>query len=430
MAEQNCSSPSTPLIITPTADQPKSDENDSNSLLSSYDSTKKGTDSSSSGDEKASCNDQTPKSNVKSLFSDPIVTSSSDKTNRINDGTENSASGKSSSFLRPSILSSGFSSFSSNTESGKTGAQFSLQCPKLSFSATKFGNGSFSNMFASSVCSESSETPSSISEEGEKTNDKKGDEKPSKSILGMFGSNTSSNSQVSATTIMTVPNFVFGQNLHERVTDSTKPTNSNNATSAEVKSNGASEMLFTSVLSSKEVKQNLNSDSFCGSKETSSLIEDAARCQEARANKRKYEEVLVTTGEEDEENILQINVKLFAFDNGVWVERGRGILRLNDQKGDQHTSSRIVIRTLGNLRVVLNTKIWSKMSLNRASEKSARITAMDPNGQVKIFLIQTSLKDMSSLYSLLEERIKSCKDNDTLNNVSPEKKIALEKNEE
>lgn len=43
---------------------------------------------------------------------------------------------------------------------------------------------------------------------------------------------------------------------------------------------------------------------------------------------------------------------------------------------------------------------------------------------------QTSLKDMSSLYSLLEERIKSCKDNDTLNNVSPEKKIALEKNEE
>lgn len=86
--------------------------------------------------------------------------------------------------------------------------------------------------------------------------------------------------------------------------------------------------------------------------------------------------------------MFQINVKLFAFDNGAWVERGRGILRLNDKKSEGQTSSRIVIRTVGNLRVVLNTKIWSKMSLSRASERSARLTAMDPNGQLKIFLLQ------------------------------------------
>lgn len=54
--------------------------------------------------------------------------------------------------------------------------------------------------------------------------------------------------------------------------------------------------------------------------------------------------------------------KLFAYDNsagGSWQERGRGTLRLNDQEagelGREH--SRIVFRTSGSLRVVLNTKV-------------------------------------------------------------------------
>lgn len=83
-----------------------------------------------------------------------------------------------------------------------------------------------------------------------------------------------------------------------------------------------------------------------------------------------------------------MNVKLFAFDNGTWVERGRGTLRLNDKNCDGVMTSRIVIRTVGSLRVVLNTKIWSGMTLNRASDRSVRLTALDPNGQLKIFLIQ------------------------------------------
>lgn len=84
-------------------------------------------------------------------------------------------------------------------------------------------------------------------------------------------------------------------------------------------------------------------------------------------------------------------MKLFAFDNGTWVERGRGTLRLNDKNSDGITTSRIVIRTVGSLRVVLNTKIWSGMALNKASERSVRLTALDPNGQLKIFLVQVTL---------------------------------------
>ena len=45
------------------------------------------------------------------------------------------------------------------------------------------------------------------------------------------------------------------------------------------------------------------------------------------------------------------------------------------------------MRTQGSLRVVLNTKIWPGMTIERASAKSVRITAMDTDESIKIFLI-------------------------------------------
>lgn len=44
------------------------------------------------------------------------------------------------------------------------------------------------------------------------------------------------------------------------------------------------------------------------------LSDSARELEEARAAKRKYEEVAVITGEEDEQNALQIFAKLFTFD--------------------------------------------------------------------------------------------------------------------
>jgi RanBP1 domain. len=61
----------------------------------------------------------------------------------------------------------------------------------------------------------------------------------------------------------------------------------------------------------------------------------------------------------------QINCKLFAYDKtngGTWVERGRGTLRLNDKDSGAGAGvqSRVVMRTTGSLRVVLNTKVHFK----------------------------------------------------------------------
>lgn len=78
--------------------------------------------------------------------------------------------------------------------------------------------------------------------------------------------------------------------------------------------------------------------------------------EESRAQKRKYEEVKTFTGEENETNVLDISSKLFTFVASNWEERGPGNLRVNDNK-DRKKNSRVVFRTLGNLRVLINTKV-------------------------------------------------------------------------
>lgn len=49
------------------------------------------------------------------------------------------------------------------------------------------------------------------------------------------------------------------------------------------------------------------------------------------------------------------------------------------------------MRTQGSLRLILNTKLWAQMQMDKASEKSIRITATDAEDQaVKVFLISVS----------------------------------------
>ena len=98
---------------------------------------------------------------------------------------------------------------------------------------------------------------------------------------------------------------------------------------------------------------------------TKTLSESAAEYTESHSNKRKYDVVDVVTGEEEESNVLQANVKMYLFDTEKrnWAERGRGVLRLNDDPVSTpgHLKSRLVMRTVGSLRVVLNTKLWPNM---------------------------------------------------------------------
>ncbi|NWH94592.1 RANB3 protein, partial [Aegithalos caudatus] len=188
--------------------------------------------------------------------------------------------------------------------------------------------------------------------------------------------------------------FVFGQNMSERVLS---PPKSSEGSTESNKENAATES--GSESSSQEATP-----------EKESLAESAAAYTKATARKCLLAKVEVITGEEAESNVLQIQCKLFVFDkiSQSWVERGRGLLRLNDMAStdDGTLQSRLVMRTQGSLRLILNTKLWAQMQIDKASEKSIRITAMDTEDQgVKVFLISASSKDTGQLYAALHHRI-------------------------
>ncbi|NXQ49537.1 RANB3 protein, partial [Catharus fuscescens] len=216
--------------------------------------------------------------------------------------------------------------------------------------------------------------------------------------------------------------FVFGQNMSERVLS---PPKSNEGSTESNKENAATES--GSESSSQETTP-----------EKESLAESAAAYTKATARKCLLAKVEVITGEEAESNVLQIQCKLFVFDKSSqsWVERGRGLLRLNDMAStdDGTLQSRLVMRTQGSLRLILNTKLWAQMQIDKASEKSIRITAMDTEDQgVKVFLISASSKDTGQLYAALHHRILALRSRveqeQEIKNVAPEPEVT-QSNEE
>uniref|UniRef100_A0A672QSA9 Ran-binding protein 3-like n=1 Tax=Sinocyclocheilus grahami TaxID=75366 RepID=A0A672QSA9_SINGR len=240
-----------------------------------------------------------------------------------------------------------------------------------------------------------------------------------------------------------VDSFVFGQNIKERAKldenstssdskDSTQDSQSGRTnyflqymgSASENTVNGSSEVYkdsfvwecFQSPPKGGEVPVEASKDSSAPVSEpssqeatpeknhsvTESLEESAAAYTKATAKKCILEKVEVRTGEEAESNVLQMQCKLFVFDKPAqsWVERGRGLLRLNDMAStdDGSLQSRLVMRTQGSLRLILNTKLWPQMQVDKASEKSVRITAMDTEDQgVKVFLISGGILCFQSL---------------------------------
>lgn len=231
--------------------------------------------------------------------------------------------------------------------------------------------------------------------------------------------------------------FVFGQNLTERVekaekTDEEEHGEQEGRSSQETEDEAAEtaveagdKSLFSGVSTAgKEEKE--------GS--TKTLSEAAAEYTESQASKRKYDVVDVVTGEEEESNVLQANVKMYLFDTEKknWAERGRGVLRLNDEPVSTpgHLRSRLVMRTVGSLRVVLNTKLFPAMVCEKANEKNVRISAME-EGEIKIFLISCSPKDADKLFTALEYRISQLTtETDSDSGPPPEKKQAGESSKE
>ncbi|XP_012523207.1 ran-binding protein 3-like [Monomorium pharaonis] len=298
--------------------------------------------------------------------------------------------------LKPSILRPSQLSVITNSSVGTTDKTAVLQPAKFHNPFVKAADNSTID----------EDEPLTKSNKTETSKDFKSEEKTTEDVKLKFlplGASTKENENNVNNTVASstsTPSFVFGQNLKERVTVSNDTESLNNSEKEETNSeesneNGSSELLFSNAAANcrTTVRPGLT------------LTQAAQVLEEAnRANKRKYNQVTLLTGEEGETNILQINCKLFAFDktSSSWQERGRGTLRLNDRDEE----SRLVGRTAGTQRLILNTKVWPGMTAERAGPKSLRLTAMDVHGDIRIFIVQAAPKEVDQLHSLLLQRLK------------------------
>lgn len=199
--------------------------------------------------------------------------------------------------------------------------------------------------------------------------------------------------------------FVFGSKISDRVVnkegDSTKPGGSDEKTMTATE-------LFQNAVKKDDDKN--------GAKNFRKEAEqEAERAKEAEKQHAGTSSVEITTGEENDTNIFQAPCKIWAFDKlkNAYSEKGVCNLRINKRVENGLTHHRIVARTSsGTLRVIINSKIFSDMLLERV-DKRIRISAMGPEiSGVQIFLLKIgftkteTIPDSDIFYNIMSDLLK------------------------
>lgn len=312
-------------------------------------------------------------------------------------------------FLQPSKLQPPSSSaFGSGLEKGSTASE---DKSKPSLFNKEENKPTFTNPFLVCTSDETEESDSAQVKANNKDNDSKktaatekpkGDksEEKKEDKVNFLQSSTVSKSS-----------FVFGQNLSERA--KVEEDNTNDDKKPQQADSLPSFSTVDNADNGKSSEKSLNRDEKTSSNEKKEeneekirkkLKENAAEHFAASQSKPIAPAVEAYTGEEDEKNVLQIQCKLYQYEQQQWKERGAGMLHLNDSNSDNF-QSRLVMRTNGSMRVVLNTKVWAQMSVDKASKKSIRISAQTQSAEIGVYLISGSASDIEQVYRAIEYRV-------------------------
>lgn len=126
------------------------------------------------------------------------------------------------------------------------------------------------------------------------------------------------------------------------------------------------------------------------------------------------EKTEVKSGEEDEEQLFTCRAKLYALDltnvKDGWKERGVGNVRVNKSK-DAERASRIIMRSNGLLKVILNTalvkglEIVKGMPSSMSPEKFIRITSVEDKKPVQYAIKTGNVETADTLYTTITELI-------------------------
>jgi Ran-binding protein 3 len=99
----------------------------------------------------------------------------------------------------------------------------------------------------------------------------------------------------------------------------------------------------------------------------------------------------VETGEENEKAVFTADSALYEYLYGGWKERGKGELKLNvPVSGGER--ARLVMRTKGNYRLVLNASLYNDMSLKDMDKKGVTFACMNSIGETLSSLATFALK--------------------------------------
>ena len=122
-------------------------------------------------------------------------------------------------------------------------------------------------------------------------------------------------------------------------------------------------------------------------------------------------EVETKTGEEDESSVFDVRGKLLALSKGddgegplSWRERGVGVLKVNVMKSDS-SKCRLLMRTEGVNRVILNVGVFSGMTVSKDSAKAVKVLGIDGGKPTQYLVRVKEGKDADELVRVLEKQI-------------------------
>ncbi|KAJ4827987.1 hypothetical protein Tsubulata_033226 [Turnera subulata] len=110
------------------------------------------------------------------------------------------------------------------------------------------------------------------------------------------------------------------------------------------------------------------------------------------------QEVTVETGEENERVVFSAESVLFEFLDGSWKERGKGELKLNVSTSETE-KARVLMRTRGNYRLVLNANLYPDMKLTNMDKRGITFACVNSASEGKdgLSTFAAKFKDVSIL---------------------------------
>jgi hypothetical protein len=96
------------------------------------------------------------------------------------------------------------------------------------------------------------------------------------------------------------------------------------------------------------------------------------------------------TGEEADECVFKVKLRVYGMGEGTWTERGAGVLKINKMDGDRH---RIVMRSDIVFRLLVNAVVVPSITLKRMNDKALLAQLPSEDGTLEAFLLRSPNKD-------------------------------------